>query len=209
MASAGDQPKQTTRELLNALVAVSLVDEAAWDLRVRRCDPNLHPLMGADPCWSPAHESQLTAPRGVLLVDAHLGVPRPVWVCSICGGGIRPGDPYCCLGCQSVSPANASAIRRGTRPRKARPRRAPRGRTRLKAVERAALARKPEGPACLALCDARDAGDSDRASAIEQAFALHQSGLIGLDELNERAGTEPGTDPRRRRRRTPTPRKTA
>ncbi|QDV34041.1 hypothetical protein [Tautonia plasticadhaerens] len=213
--------RETTGDLLRSLVGVELADEAAWDLRRRPVDPRVHPLMGADCCWTPALEGQASAPIGRALVDHDLGVPRPVPACSICesrrdadgevlpGTGVRPGDPFVCLGCQCASPGNAGAIRRGTRPRPRQPSRTPRGRTRLAAKERAALARKPEGPPCLALCDARDAGEAEAASAIERAFALHRSGLITLAELHDRAGTEPGVDPRDRGRPRRPPRQTA
>ncbi len=200
----GRGSRETTRELLDAVVGVTLADESAWDLRARPLDPRVHPLMGADPCWTPAHERQDTEP-----IEA-TGSGR---VCSVCkarrdgrgevleGTGIRDGDPFVCLGCRAVSPGNRAAIRRGTRPRPAKPRPVPRGRTRLTAKERLAIARKPEGPACLALCDARDRGDAGLASLIERSFALYRSGLIPLAELLARAGAEPGIDPRRPRRR--------
>jgi hypothetical protein len=187
------------RGLLWDLVDVSLADPADRLDDDRPPDPLLSPLMGADPGWSPATEAQRERPLGsrpVRDADGRVVGSRPA--CSICGGGVAEGDPWICLGCGSVSPGNARRIR-FARPRRGRPRPVPKKTNRLDRRERIALLRQAEGPACLALLDARDSGDAERASAIERAFALYQSAgpeRITLAELHARAGTEPGVDPR-------------
>jgi hypothetical protein len=182
MRPAPGRPKVVARGLLWGLVDVSLADPADLVDDARPLDPLLAPLMGADPAWTPGTEAQRTRPGR----------------CSICDRGVNEGDPWVCLGCQSVSPSHARRIR-VARPRPARPRPVPKGTNRLRRRERLALLRQAEGPPALALIDARDAGRADEASALERAFALYQSGDLTLAELHARAGTEPGVDPRRRR----------
>jgi hypothetical protein len=177
--------KVVARGLLWSLVDVSLADPADLADGGRPLDPPLAPLMGADPSWTPAREDQ--APGN----------------CSICGPGVAEGHPFICLGCRpGVSPSNARRIA-FARPRRPRPRPVPRGTNRLTKKERLTLLRTAEGPPCLALIDARDAGRADQSSRIERAFALYQSGDLTLAELHDRAGTEPGADPKARRRAAP------
>lgn len=99
--------------------------------------------------------------------------------------GIREGDRYVCGCCGCTPPGLADRIRRG-RPRPSKPVRRPPARPKLTRRDRQEFRSSPDGRAYLAMLDAEDAGDRERASEIRLAFRLRAEGLLSAEELDER-----------------------
>lgn len=138
-------------------------------------DPELIPLFGADPCWTPAKERSHDAGE-VCPVCAAIGGRTQVVTLpdgSNLRCGIHSGDDFVCCACGCVSPEHEARIGRGTKPRPRRSRtfgekmadRQGRKVPRLTKKERRAILNHhgPVGKVWLALLAAER--DGDRATA--------------------------------------------